>query len=119
MGIDLKLIITTSPEYLKEYKPEYWLAQAVIDCNRNYDFFDKINELEHEFKPLSVTIHASIGIKYKAYKNDRYGKPLMYITAGKLAEHFKDVTLDDWPNDAALAYIRALPADLPVVLYWH
>jgi len=110
MGLDLTLIPMRYPSC--------WLAHAEIDCNRNYEFFDKIKELESEFTPLQQPIKACLGDRYEIHYNDAYGQPLKYITAGKLADHFKDVHLDDWPNDAALAYIRALPAHLPVVLYW-
>lgn len=49
---------------------------------------------------------------------DPYGSPLTTVSAGELAA----VTADPYPwdgNEAALAYLRALPADRRVVLWWH
>lgn len=49
---------------------------------------------------------------------DPYGTPLTTIAAGALARHLASAHLDAM-DSAVRAYVRALPATTPVLLWWH
>ncbi|MEK7195181.1 MAG: hypothetical protein AAB655_00630 [Patescibacteria group bacterium] len=55
-----------------------------------------------------------------ATRSDRYGKELTYTHAGELGR-LPDPEPEETTkfNRAILAFVRALPPNLPVVLYWH
>jgi hypothetical protein len=56
---------------------------------------------------------------YGKKQDDCYGDPLKWAKAGDLAALAEHPQVTCWPrNKAAFAYVAALPADWPVVLYW-
>jgi hypothetical protein len=56
---------------------------------------------------------------YGEVEDDAYGDPLKWAAAGELAKLAGHPQVACWPrNKAAFAYVAALPADWPVVLYW-
>jgi hypothetical protein len=57
---------------------------------------------------------------YGKCQEDSYGDPLKWVKAGDLAKLADHPQVTCWPrNKAAFAYVAALPADWPLVLYWH
>lgn len=123
MGLDLTLL----PAY------SMTAGDMSLDILRLFeagDLWDPIEAIESSLVPVGfrswLALHQSTGCRYDGErtfgetKTDAYGKRLRMVGAGdlvKLAEH------PAWRahprNVAALAYLRALPADWPVVLYWH
>jgi len=62
---------------------------------------------------------------YGEVTEDQYGKKLQWVTAGALCKVFKcddteGLTLDNSfaPNKATWAFIKALPHDVKIVVYW-
>jgi hypothetical protein len=49
---------------------------------------------------------------------DAYDEPLTWLRAGLLVRAADAFPKDDWWAAAAFAMLRALPEDVPVVLYW-
>lgn len=66
---------------------------------------------------VPLLMHQDEGLTKR--QNDAYGKPLLAIQAGIVAQHLgRQRDLTPW-DQAVLAFIRALPADKQVVLYFH
>ena len=96
----------------------WWLAYERISLDGDGRLWDAIKELPpHPLPPLTrFTWYSDGGLEDAT--TDKYGEPLTYATAGELGAIVlpEDVS----PRNAAVfAYLRALPAGTPVVLWWH
>jgi hypothetical protein len=124
MGLDLTLIPCA---YSTEKKFSEWiLATTRLDLFRNYDIFGQIDSRGRgdgpvvcNAKPLPPNVrfdwYEDDGIKER--KEDQYGDKLTYVLAGELVK-VKTKDTCQW-NKAVFAMMKALPADTPVILWWH
>ena len=48
-------------------------------------------------------------------KTDGYGQPLRYVEAGQ----FANINSDNTWNEAVLTFLRSLPPEMPIILYWY
>ena len=116
MGVDLTLLPLLTPTY--------WASHDVIRVNRCRELWADVLALPQQPipEPLSCYV-AQIANNETGYgnrENSPYGERLCWTTAGALAT-LKDhpAIQDDWINKAVLSYLRTMPEDWPIVLYWH
>jgi hypothetical protein len=126
MGIDLRLY----PAWPNEHGFSFNGGMLCIDAlsfDRDYDLFACVEgfyrpEGEQRSRaranpmPGPCRIYGDNGIETR--KDDSYGEPLTWSTAGELARAMKDVDTSH-RNKAIVAYLAALPPEYPIVLYWH
>jgi hypothetical protein len=82
---------------------------------QDYEAFDRLKE---DAIPLQngVDWYGDEGLRHTT--TDDYGAPLTYVAAHTLAKHLSAAPLQGW-DAAALAFLKALPQDTKVVLWWN
>lgn len=110
MSIDLTLLPFDCDSELLSF------SHNVLQLNRDYDLFGKIDKLPQLEVPNNFSSYLSRDEEYEEphYGNTTetpYGNKLQYTTAGEL----KKCNI----NGPAGAYINALPDQNKVALYWH
>jgi len=133
MGMDLTLYpFSCWDTYSRDWnegKHVHFLGFDRLNFSRQYHIFSQINEevmgpnklpAVCKPKPLPTTVRFSNyedeGLKER--KTDPYGSPLTYVTAGELSKVKPRKETGDW-NKAILTFISSLPAEMPVLLWWH
>lgn len=121
MGLDLAVCP------IRHYELDWWLTTERLSFDRDYDLFSYIancgrgsNQCICNPFPLPerkrFEYYTDEGIK--GMTKDDYGAPLTYVLAGE----FRDIPLSFyfsiW-NKAVLIFLKALPIEIPVVLWWH
>jgi len=87
-----------------------------LRLDRDYDLFGRLRACPSR-EAIPVDVHTDDG--WRRTTTDPYGDPVRYALAGDLAAVLPaDVSTSPW-NDAVIAFVRALPADVPVYLWWH
>jgi len=109
MGMDLTLAIDLWPGLNRSL-----LAYDRMSVTRNYDLFDQIRTLEPRPLERYLDWYGDEGIERR--DDDPYGAVLTYLTAGELGKLDPG---EGWLNVAAWAYLRALPPNTTVLLWWH
>lgn len=113
MGLDLTLIFQTNPN------SKCFHSTDKLSFTRNYDLFDKIQKIKAEPIPTEIIFYYGDA----KTKIDSYGDALKYIKAGDLAKvEYIDEPWNDFflaYNKAILEFVRALPPETMIVLYWH
>lgn len=126
MGLDLCFYVVANGDN----PGNSWYPTAKLDTDRDYSLYDAIKELSKETLPLvGIKFSCDNGDdrrpdgerKYGRATVDSYGDRLTYTTAGILSSLcYPDFI---WSlsevNQATLAYLRTLPSNWIVVLYWH
>jgi hypothetical protein len=116
MGIDLKVLAS----HFREQRGEF-LPTAVLRLERDAALFA---QLARDASPslvrplpagLRVGLYEDQGLTYA--DADRYGQALTYTTPADLRDLRPPDDITPW-NRAVLAFLRALPPDARVVLYW-
>lgn len=116
MGVDLKLLPLIGADY--------WAAHDMIEIERRRELWPAIEALPQANipKPLSCFLARSEGGDhcYGEAETTPYGDRMKYTTAGDLLT-LKDLPAvnDHWRNKAVWAYLAQMPAQWPIVLYWH
>ena len=116
MGVDLKLFPITFRES--------WSAFDSLDVERRRELWDDIVELPSLEIPKPV--YCTEGRDdhgepcHGEVTESPYGARLRWVNAGDLLT-LKDheAVRDNWRNRAVWAYLAEMPADWPIVLYWH
>lgn len=128
MGLDLTLLPVES-EHLA-------FSHTVLSLDRRSDMWEKIKLIPQITRDVvfysfmsRVPDGKSEGEKcYGVVKEDAYGNPIKWANAGDVVkameEYYESVKDLDWikydcRNQAVLAYLKVLPANRLVVLYWH
>ena len=120
MGLDLTLL----PFYSEDMEIPF--SHDVIQLSRNYELFDIINAVEKQFGrdvPENFTSYVSRDDKYEDIHygitaTTSYGDSLKYVKAKDLWKVMGFENLS-WRNKAVIAYLRELPENLNIALYWH
>lgn len=117
MGVDL----TIAPDRWslpQGGERDWWLANNRLDLLRNYHLYDQIKALPSSPLEPDTTFgwYGDDGVERET--EDAYGNPLRYVRAGDLG------TIPDQPdypawNRAVLAFVRALPPETRIMLWWH
>ncbi len=129
MGLDLKFL----PLKGRELMERMIIAATVLDVPDDYSIFGQIANVTGEsmdadsgldvvVRPLILPPKTKVWIpeheqRLKTRK-DAYGTDLTYAFAEQLREIRPKENITP-RGKAALAYIKALPKDVPVILYWH
>ena len=106
-------------------------SHNILEVGSNMDWFSDLEELSKTdgiFAPDGFTSYFGT-VPDGQYEGERcygkvsasaYGKALKMLTVKQLIQFFKKISEDNlsWQTKAALAYTKALPSDLYVVLYW-
>jgi hypothetical protein len=113
MGLDLKFFPIENPDFGGN-----WYVRTVLELRRDYRVFDLVRSVKcHLVGPLKK-VFVPGDRECPACTEDAYGSPLTFAMAGDLAS----VNLPDdaayW-TQAAWAYLRSLPMDTVVVLWWN
>jgi len=121
MGIDLRLLIESMET------PNRDLCHTIISLERDYELWERIKRLT-VFEARNE-IYSWFGDNYGASDNDAYGDKLMFTTAKDVVRRFfvimpkmlgLQLQHESTPlNNAAMEYIKALPEDTRIYLYWH
>ena len=81
---------------------------------QDYEAFDRIKA---EAVPLTDGVQWYEDDGLKAWGEDPYGKPLTFMSAHSIARHLSAAPLRGF-DAATLAYLKALPPETRVVLWW-
>lgn len=126
MGMSLKLLIVQGSRGLAVTPI---MADNKLNFERDYALFAKIDNAwmsERGVKQLCSPKPLPPGLEFMVLDEEKgwaretqtlYGEPLTYVTASELAK-LPDKNISRW-NKAVLAMMKALPAETPVVLWWH
>ena len=123
MGMDL----TVAP--IRHYENNnWWLAHTRIDFERNYEIFAQISGEHGRDKSAQVLqpIPLPPTVKFDWYEDsglltrieDSYGGKLTYVVANDFHTVYIPANTGIW-NRRLIEFLRGLPAQMPVVLWWH
>lgn len=106
MGLDLTLL-----PYDRDF------SRHVLSMERNYTLFDQIKKLESMRleKPIYSYVAGDDEDPCSEISEDKYGEPIRFVYAGDLAK-LEEAEIDI--NKACLAFIKCLPMNHKVALYW-
>lgn len=119
MGVDL----TLAP--IRHKDMGWWLATERLSLDRD-GTGHVIGGMEGMIGPVK-TFPLPESVRFDWYgdngvhetRNDSYGSGLEYAKAGDLARVMSKIKeMTPW-NEAVMAFVKALPKDTPIVLYWH
>ncbi len=120
MGVDLRVL----PQYAKEAD----FSHCLIELARCEQLFDLISKLENE-KGIEVPekgIYSFSG-KDESFEETCYGRtiktPYGDVMKGVLVRDLKKALIDFktpyWRNRAFISFLREMPNDLIIWLFWH
>ena len=125
MGLDL----TVCPiKYGERDSFDWWLGHERLGFEREYDLFEQIESrgrqepdepIEKVCNPQPIPPH----IKFEWYgdegiedrKENPYGEPLTFVRA---FEFLKVQAKNPW-NKCVVDFLKSLPPQTPIVLWWH
>jgi hypothetical protein len=111
MGLDLTLAY--SPWRSDQGAPEP-LLYSRLSLNRDYELFDQIKELPVIPVTGPVLWYGDEGLETR--ETDPYGDRLTWVNAF----HFHNVKgSENSENAAILAFVRTMPPDRRIYLWWH
>lgn len=97
---------------------DFFLAYTRLRCGGASGFAERLERsgvTPHPLPPRSrFSWYGDEGLK--DYTTDPYGTPLTYLTA---AELLSVAPPENERGPSVWAYLKALPPDTPVVLWWH
>lgn len=113
MGIDLRLIV------VRDRDRTWWLERNTLDLDRDYSLQQRIKDAETP-KPIpngtTLSIYGDKGL-YDA-TNDPYGDALTWIEAQAFGSISIVTEYSHW-NSAVVTFLKMLPPNTAVVLWWH
>lgn len=112
MGLDLTLL----PHKHHHLSGVPFLCES-LRLDRAYALFDLILTAPRHFPGGPVEIHSDTG--WDKCTANPYGEPIYYVKAGDLAAAIPAALSTSPWNAAVIAFVRTLPADVPVYLWWH
>ena len=122
MGVDLKLLPIFS-----RMSGTKWLSHSVIELQRKSELFEKIIEIEKKvgiLVPPDFTSYLSRGEgneepHYGETCWTPYGDPVRYVRVKDLLKfQYCDDVMYDFLNRAVWAYLKELPKDTRIALFW-
>jgi len=111
MGFDLRIY--------PQYEQEVDFTHDILTLERDSDLFSCIKEVEQiHGQPVSRA-----GIRFfneQKIQKTRYEERIQGVPAGKLKDALSDYSFlhSHWRNRAFFAYLKCLPDDLELWLYW-
>ena len=119
MGIYLTLIITNHENEKSFLQAGEVQERMRLVLDQDYEFFGYFEQVTYRpFPKYSGLVIWDDDGGLTSVKKDPMGNKLLYFLAGdfkgkRLPQRFSPM------NRAAFAYLRALPEDFPVVLWWY
>lgn len=113
MGLDLTLLPFDSERF----------SHTVLTCERSIDLFEEIGKLQAVRVPTEFNTFVAQddehGDHYGNTQDTPYGEPLTFVLVEQLLpfSKYEEVT-DNFKNRAIWAYLKQLPRDTKVALYW-
>lgn len=120
MGVDLTLMPLTADH------PGLLLAHSMLLVERRRALWDAVNVVPS--RPAEAPVHCHLGDvrrgeeerRYGPCTKDPYGTPLELCRAGDLAVLADHDGVTSAPMNVAIwAFLKALPPDHRIALYWH
>jgi len=118
MSVDLRLL----PQYDKNAD----FSHDVLSCDRDYEMFELIRELEksngRQVKKGGINTFVAFNgenCHYGKTEDTAYGLVMIGVQVKKLKEVLSEYVSESWKNKAIIAFINELPDDLEIWLYWH
>ena len=125
MGLDLTVCLISYPNTW------WWLGNNRLSFDRCYYLFEQImnrgrQEPEDKIEQVCQPKPLPPDVKFDWYgdegieeeKTDPYGDPLTFCYAHEFNEIKTDENIGPW-NNAILIFLKSLPPNTPVVLWWH
>ena len=112
MGVDLRL------HPMKYHTMDWWLGTESFSLDRDYELQFQVKRCASKLIPSTkrVQLYKDHGVSNTT--EDAYGELLRYAEAGELAKCSLSKNASPW-NRAAWEFIRNLPPETPVILWWH
>jgi len=120
MGLDLRLL----PAYTQNAD---WMSHDILGLDRDDDILNAVFEFEKKhgievkrggFKSF-LSREDGGETKYGSTETTPYGDRIKSVLAIELSKVFESVEISGWKNKAIVAFVKELPDDLPIYLYWH
>lgn len=116
MGVDLRLLPFDADQ------GDFAYSHTMMEVGRDYDLHGKIRALKSMPVPSDFTSFCARGVDgeptYGKTSETPYGEQLEYVLAGHLAAI--KLPRDAWYGVRAVwAYLKELPPQTKVALYWH
>ena len=125
MGVDLNLLPAYHRTMLQDDGFKSSFSHTILPVDLSRSLHDVIKKIEEEFgKTVPEDFYTYLSpredgeTQYGPTPKTRYGKPMMWVFAGKLRHIADRYIVESDLNRATWAYIRALPEDWPVALHW-
>lgn len=122
MGLGLSLLPIFVPGSSKE------VSNDIISLERDDDLFEFIKELANKDGVdvprggISSYLGEQKGFEGTCYGTTEFnkeGKRLKSLVAGELTVLFSEYVTESWQNKAVFAYVKELPPNWPIYLFWH
>jgi len=123
MGLDLTLL----PIFTR-MKSEKWFSHSVLELNREPELFEKILEVERKVGILVPPDFDSYLSRGEGNEESHYGEtcwtpygdPVKYVRVKDLLKfRYCNEVYDYFLNRAVWAYLKELPEDIKIALFWH
>lgn len=120
MGVDVRL--------LPLIEKDFWTAHDQLGLERRQELWPLIEALPSRPLPEPLCCFLSqipdgLGKERSGYgeiDTDSYGAPLRYVTVSDLLTLLNHPAVkDNWKNRAVWASLSEMPADWPIVIFWH
>ena len=119
MGVDLTIAVSdTSEPGDPDGKGRAWIANAWFEMSRDHDLWAAIGNLPVHAMERPV-IWPFMHTDVQTTETDGLDGPLGWVAAGDLARAIETSKQPYVWNLAITAFLRALPANAGVVLYWN
>lgn len=125
MGLDLAVCPVKYADHL-----EWWLGFERLSFHRDYDLFEQIdsNGRQEPDEPIEKVCNPQPlpeGVEFEWYGDegvrketqDPYGSDLTFVRAFEF--HKVDVSKSHPWNKCIIDFLKSLPAQTPIVLWWH
>lgn len=116
MGVDLNFLVPKYPDQDK------WVLAADIGLERRSELWPAVDAIPSRLaRPVwcHYARRSDGESEYGEVRQDRYGQALRYVRAGDLSIlAMEEGAADNHDNVAAFAYVAAMPASWPIILWW-
>jgi len=119
MGLDLRI--------LPQYAIGADFSHDILECDGDTEMFDFIKNVEkrngRKVPRNGINSFSGTGEDgehcYGQTIQTAYGEDMISVQAGELSDALIDYQSESWRNRAVISFIKELPKELEVFLYWH
>lgn len=107
MGVDLSVL---------PIKKRTNNAQSVLSFQRDSALFEEIERIEKSNgTPLEKAVWGNFGDKYSSQIRNPYLSTITRLEPSDFLDVFSNYSI----NNSILSFLRSLPSDYEILLYWH